>query len=99
MEGFGKFCVGFLKLRLGGIKSRCGDVVAALRLFDGAAKSWPPCSAVAFRSAENIKAASVDRWHFRMLNDRMRNMSYNVAIERTVKAWRHRSCGDAPWTV
>ena len=35
--------------------------------------------------SENCKNASVDRWHFRMLNDNFRNLAYQQAIENAVR--------------
>lgn len=39
-----------------------------------------------YESLENIKSFIVDRWHFRMLNDRIRNRCYEQAIMQAVAA-------------
>eukprot|EP01041_Mallomonas_annulata_P004625 gene4625-9185_t len=36
-------------------------------------------------SLENIKSLIIDRWHFRMLNDRCRNRSYELALHHALR--------------
>jgi type II protein arginine methyltransferase len=43
-----------------------------------------PSYAPAIETAENIKGLIVDRWHFRMLNDEERNLTYKRCIENAV---------------
>lgn len=46
-------------------------------------------------SLENTKSFIVDRWHFRMLNDKQRNVAYDTAIRRAVSSFIAR-CGRPP---
>ena len=39
----------------------------------------------ALESLESLRDSIIDRWHFHMLNDRVRNSAYQLAIERALR--------------
>ena len=43
-----------------------------------------PSYCAAIETSENIKGLIVDRWHFRMLNDKHRNVTYLHAIQNAI---------------
>ncbi|EDO38718.1 predicted protein [Nematostella vectensis] len=43
-----------------------------------------PSSTIAREGLESVASALVERWHFRMLNDRQRNLAYKKAISNAV---------------
>ena len=47
--------------------------------------SIDPSHAAARETSEDIRGLIVDRWHFRMLNDRPRNMTYFQSIKNAVR--------------
>jgi type II protein arginine methyltransferase len=54
----------------------------------------------AIDSAESIKSMVVDRWHYRMLNDKQRNVQYKSSITRAICAIRATAADtDLPVTV
>jgi len=44
-----------------------------------------PTFLAARENLDNLCSQTVDRWHFRMLNDKKRNIGYQCAIERAVR--------------
>ncbi|CAM9135041.1 unnamed protein product, partial [Ectocarpus fasciculatus] len=70
--------------------------VDALEHFELCAQADPRLRAVVYESIENLKSIIVDRWHFSMLNDTVRNSCYENSIVRAVEAFRHRHEGRGP---
>lgn len=49
-----------------------------------------PNDVMARENLDNLYNNLVDRWHFRMLNDHVRNAAYHAAIDRAVKCGYNR---------
>ncbi|XP_077291785.1 uncharacterized protein LOC143915178 [Arctopsyche grandis] len=69
--------VGRSVLRAGHLAEACGFLQKSLRI--------DPAFAQAEKYVNVTKHLLVDRWHFRMLNDRRRNLSYRRAIEAVLE--------------
>ena len=65
--------------------STSGDLYKSLDILERC-RRLNPSNAAAIETAENIKGLIVDRWHFRMLNDKVRNLAYLRAIQNAVKS-------------
>ncbi|CAM9177188.1 unnamed protein product [Phaeothamnion confervicola] len=87
-----------LQQRFGALFSNLGHPTRALARFENALRI-DPCFWPAMESAENVRAAAVDRWHYRMLNDRLRNEAYDAAIRRAVQRAGQRLGAGAAVTV
>lgn len=53
-------------------------------------------ASVCTENCENIKSLIIDRWHFRMLNDKVRNTCYEIGIMRCIADYRSRHNGRQP---
>lgn len=72
-----------LWLEQGRVCFRLRQHLRALRSFQRALALDPRFHA-ALDAVESLKSLSVDRWHFRMLNDRPRNQAYRRALQQVV---------------
>lgn len=66
----------------------------AMQAFEVALK-LDPYYLPAVDALENIRNLAIDRWHFRMLNDRERNFKYRSAIHAGIRAAAEKT-GGAP---
>ena len=79
------------------IANNVGSTLFRLNLFDEAAVYFrqalklDPQLSSAEENLDSIANVLVERWHFRMLNDKERNQAYKNAIDRAVKS----GCGQA----
>lgn len=76
-----------LQHRLGVLYYALGDMVQATALFRACVEAAPGFTA-ARESLEAVLNHTVDRWHFRMLNDKARNEAYKGAIHAAVAELR-----------
>jgi len=72
-----------LQHRLGVLYYGLGDLVQATALFRFCVEAAPGFTA-ARESLEAVLNHTVDRWHFRMLNDSKRNIAYKGAIQSAI---------------
>lgn len=68
----------------GALLHRTGRNLRALECFARALRK-DPVNGDIVEAIENIRSFAVERWHFRMLNDTLRNKVYFNAIQRTVQ--------------
>ncbi|TFJ81735.1 hypothetical protein NSK_006984 [Nannochloropsis salina CCMP1776] len=85
---------GLLAFEYGRICFQAQEYVSALEAFRRALHIRPRHLA-ALDALENLKNLALDRWHFRMLNDRSRNASYQRAIFSCIRE-QARRLGRAP---
>jgi hypothetical protein len=78
----------------GGFLHQHGAHLEAIHCFERALAAEPTNSEAA-ESLESLRSFAAERWHFRMLNDTVRNASYDAAIRRAVSSLRAET-GSAP---
>jgi len=76
---------------LGNVFYKINKELFALDFYNRSLKSSKNSNLLAMESFENLVNSMIDRWHYRMINDRIRNEAYRKAIKKKLSSLKEKA--------